>query len=166
MATVPDSEFRPRAQSSSYESLIVCGVLLLLAAGLVWSYLGATAPSSAARADAGRAELVETRPTNAKKDANTAGTLGQQDEKDRQPDVPVVRLSSTSDADGHLHGTVYNDTGKTISRLRLRVTTAKWADRAFDVRVRVENNATASFSFLIGEPGLRVTSFQVLGQGG
>jgi hypothetical protein len=171
MATNPESLFRPHTHNPS-ETLTTCGILLLLAGGLIWAYLTSKEPTTT-RLEPSRAELVESRPNPAKsnspaaqKDLTTTESVEQQDRSERPEGVPHVRLSNTSDAEGFLRGTVHNDTGRPIERLRLRITTAKWADRTFDVKVKVENNATAPFSFFVGEPDLRVESFRTLAPNG
>jgi hypothetical protein len=170
MATDSES-FRPPTQSST-ETLTTCGVLLLIVGGLAWAYLNVKEPTLT-RQDPTRTELVETQQSPSKSNApparqelTPAGMVEQQNVADRPEGVPHVRLSDTSDAAGFLHGTVHNDTGRPIERLRLRVTTARWSDRGFDVKVKVEHNATAPFSFFIGESNTRVESFRVIGPNG
>jgi hypothetical protein len=166
MATDPESEFRPQTKSST-ESLAGFGFLLLLAAGLIWAYLPANELPQP-RADSSRTYIVETRPNTpgAAQDPKSTEAVEQSDRPDRPADVPLVRLFNPSDEAGYLRGSVTNDTGRPIERLRLRITTSKWADRTFDVKVKVDHNATALFSFSVGEAGLRVESFRVVGPNG
>jgi len=75
--------------------------------------------------------------------------------------IPEVRLVMKSDRSGNLHGTVHNETGKTIEKLKLVIKTAVW-ERVYDVKVLVENNTTATFSVFIGDGLLEVESFKVV----
>lgn len=79
----------------------------------------------------------------------------------RPVDVPDVRMQMKSTASGYLHGTVHNDTGKRIEKLKLSVRTERWT-RIHDVKVSVEPNTTKDFIVSIGEASLDVKSFSVL----
>jgi hypothetical protein len=74
---------------------------------------------------------------------------------------PDVRMYMKSDNFGYLRGTVHNETGKTIEKLKLSIKTDRW-QRIYEVKVRVENNASASFSVFVGEEQLEAQSFSVL----
>jgi hypothetical protein len=71
-----------------------------------------------------------------------------------------VRLFMKSDGSRFLRGTVHNETGKTVERLKLSIRTARW-ERVYEVRVWVPNNATHSFRVYVGE-AVDVESFKLL----
>ncbi len=90
--------------------------------------------------------------SGAAKDFRTARTLN---------GIPEVTLSQTSDGAGCFRGTVHNDTGKAIARLKLTIKTAMW-ERNYEANVSVENNATATFSVFVGDSGLELDTFKVV----
>jgi tetratricopeptide (TPR) repeat protein len=75
--------------------------------------------------------------------------------------IPEVSLFLKSSEYGKIHGTVHNETGQTIEKLKLSIKTAKW-ERVYDAKVLVENNATATFSVFVGDKLLEVESFKLL----
>jgi hypothetical protein len=70
---------------------------------------------------------------------------------------PQVTLSARSDGEGMLRGRIRNETGATIEKMKLTIKTSAW-ERSFDVTVQVANNATATFTVFVGEPGVTVES--------
>ena len=74
--------------------------------------------------------------------------------------LPDIRMFLKSDGSRFLFGTVHNETGKNVEKLRLSIKTANW-ERVYDVNVSVENNATASFSVFVGE-AVDVETFKAL----
>jgi tetratricopeptide (TPR) repeat protein len=84
------------------------------------------------------------------------------DEARRLEKRPDVRLVMRSDGYGYVSGTVHNDTGKKIEKLKLSIKTARW-DRIFEVSIIVQNNATARLSVFVADGQLDVESFEVLG---
>ncbi len=75
--------------------------------------------------------------------------------------IPEVWMQLKSGDTGRLAGTVHNDTGKVVEKIRLSIKTSRW-DRVYDVKVSVENNTTATFSVFVGDDSLAVDSFAAL----
>ncbi len=75
--------------------------------------------------------------------------------------LPEVTLSKRADREGVLHGVVHNPSSQPLDRVKLWVKSPKW-DRVYEVKVAVENNATAAFAVPVAEPRAEVESFKVL----
>jgi tetratricopeptide (TPR) repeat protein len=81
---------------------------------------------------------------------------------DRLAGIPDVRLFMKSNGSRFIRGTVHNETGWTVERLKLSIRTARW-ERVYEIRINVPNNTTRSFSVYVGE-AVDVESFRVLAE--
>jgi hypothetical protein len=79
----------------------------------------------------------------------------------RPMDEPDVRMQMRSTALGNLHGTVHNDTGIRLEKLRLSIETERWK-RIHEVKLSVEPNTTREFVVYIGDAWLEVKRYYIL----
>ncbi len=132
-------------------------VLFFLAAGLdvVSKVYFETIPPSAPP------PAPETGTTSADQETNGFFDRMMQAAGGRPRDVPDVRMQMKSTESGYLDGTVHNDTGKRIEKLKLSIQTERWT-RIHEVKVSAEPNTTKDFMVYIGDGLLDVKSFSVL----
>lgn len=71
-----------------------------------------------------------------------------------------VKLARRVTSSGYLHGIVHNENGGVMQRLDLHVRTRAW-ERTFEVKTRVENKTTKTFSIFVGDNSADVSGLKI-----